>query len=40
MSRRWRKSQLQAYIDKYGPVAGPAVLRALKVHAAQARWGG
>lgn len=38
--RKWRKSQLQAYVEKYGPLLGPAVLRALKVHAARARWGG
>jgi hypothetical protein len=37
--RKWRKSQMQAYVEKYGPVKGPAILRALKVHAARARWG-
>ena len=37
--KKWRKSQLQAFIDKYGSIKGPAILRALKQHAARARWG-
>jgi hypothetical protein len=37
--KKWRKSQLQAFIEKYGPIKGPAILTALKQHAARARWG-
>jgi hypothetical protein len=36
--RKWKKTQLQAYIDKYGLSKGPALLRRLKIHAARARW--
>ena len=36
--RKWRKSQLQAFIDKYGDSEGRALFRWLKVHAAKARW--
>jgi hypothetical protein len=36
---KWRKSQLQAFIDKYGPTGGPALLRLLKIHAAKVRRG-
>jgi hypothetical protein len=37
--KTWRKSQLQAFVDKYGPISGPAIFRAMKQHAARARWG-
>ena len=37
--RKWRKSQLQAFIDKYGPSEGSALFRWLKIHAARARRG-
>lgn len=37
--KKWRKSQLKAFIDKYGPSEGPALFHWLKVHAARARWG-
>lgn len=35
--RKWRKSQLQAFIDKYGLPGGPTLFWLLKRHAAQAR---
>jgi hypothetical protein len=35
--RKWRKPQLQAYIDKYGLVAGKIIFRLLKTNAANAR---
>lgn len=38
--KKWRKSQLQAFIDKYGGSEGPKLFRSLKIHAARARWGG
>jgi hypothetical protein len=37
--KKWRKSRLQANIDKYGPLYGPAIFYAQQRHAAQARWG-
>jgi hypothetical protein len=36
---KWHKPQLQAYIDAYGRIYGPAIFYAMKRHAAQARWG-
>jgi hypothetical protein len=36
---KWHKPQLQAYIDAYGPIKGPAIFKALKQHAARARRG-
>lgn len=30
--KKWRKSQLQAFIDKYGASEGPALFRSLKIH--------
>lgn len=35
--RKWRKTQLQAYIDKYGAIAGHVIFRLLKTNAANAK---